>query len=456
MSKHTDYKTGRGERLSYGLYALGAILSYYFIMSYLQIFMTDIGISAVTVGIIFMAAKAWDAINDPIFGVLVDKVNFKRGKYKPWLKIASIAIPISTILLFVIPSDVSIQIKIIWSSIAYLLWDTSYTMYDVPMNAIVTSMTDSQKERNKLYSFSAFFVYLGALLVAIVVPMMFPNIGWGPTSIILGVICFGFMLPLNFKVKERYNTEEQEEITVTQILLSLVKNKYLLIFTFASIIGSVFNFAIPLNGYFAIHNLGDAKLMTPLTLASAIPVLFIVLFVPKILEKIDKFKVYIGTRIITILVDVIIFVVGYKNVGLLFALIFVKNIFAGVWGVTAIMFIADCVEYGHYTFGERVQGIAFSTKAFTNKIIVALTSALAMFGLAAFGFVEGTNVMQTQATVDGIWLLYACVPIIGSVLSVIVMLLFYKLRDKDVQTMTRCNNGEITKEEANTLFMTKF
>jgi Na+/melibiose symporter-like transporter len=86
------WETSKGERMSFGLFSLGTILSYYMIMSYLQLYMTDIAIPAVTVGIIFMAAKIWDAINDPLFGVIVDRINLKNGKYKPWVRLATIAI----------------------------------------------------------------------------------------------------------------------------------------------------------------------------------------------------------------------------------------------------------------------------------------------------------------------------------------------------------------------------
>lgn len=456
MQKNKKFTTSGGERISYGLYAFGAILSYYMIMSYLQLYMTDIGISAVAVGMIFMFAKVWDAVNDPIFGVLVDKVNPRGGKYKFWLRIASIAIPLTTILLFIIPAQASVQVKIIWSAVAYMLWDMAYTMYDVPMNAIVTAMTEDLAERNRLYSISAFFVYLGALAVAIFVPMIYPSLGWGMTVVLLGVLCLVNMLFLNIKCKERYVGRAEEESSIKDIFLSLLHNKYLLIFTLASIVGSVTNFANTLNGYVAIYCLGSESYITLLSLASAVPVLFVTLFVPKLLEKADKFVAYVATRIITIAIDLVICLLGYGNVALLLVLIVVKNIFAGVWGVTAVMFIADCVEYGQYKTGERNQGIAFATKAFTNKIVVAVTGAIAMFGLAAYGFVEGAGAVQTQETVNGIWTLYSAFPIIGSVLSVVILITFYRLRDKDVRLMIQANNGEISREDAEKGFSRRF
>ena len=328
-------------------------------------------------------------------------------------------------------------------------------MYDVPMNAIVTAMTENLAERNKLYSISAFFVYLGALVVAIFVPMIYPALGWGMTAVLLGILCMVNMLFLNFKCKERYMGTAEEESSIKDIFLSLLHNKYLLIFTLASIVGSITNFANTLNGYVAIYCLGSESYITLLSLASAVPVLFITLFVPKLLEKADKFAAYVATRIITILIDGVICLMGYGNVTLLLVLIVIKNIFAGVWSVTAVMFIADCVEYGQYRTGERNQGIAFATKAFTNKIVVAVTGAIAMFGLAAYGFVEGAGVTQTKETISGIWRLYSAFPIIGSVLSIMILVAFYKLRDKDVKLIIQANNGEISREEAEEKFSRK-
>lgn len=80
-------------------------------------------------------AKAWDAVNDPIFGNLVDKINFRKGKHLSWLRIAAIAIPLSTFLLFIVPASVRGQAKIIWSGAAYILWDMNCTLCDVPFNA---------------------------------------------------------------------------------------------------------------------------------------------------------------------------------------------------------------------------------------------------------------------------------------------------------------------------------
>lgn len=111
----TNYKTGSGERFFYGFYFFGQLIFYTIIMDFLHLYMTDSGIPAVVVGGIFMVAKLWDAINDPIFGVIVDKTNMKRGKYIPWVRLSTFLIPATTILLFAVPVNVSVQVKAIWS-----------------------------------------------------------------------------------------------------------------------------------------------------------------------------------------------------------------------------------------------------------------------------------------------------------------------------------------------------
>jgi len=242
--------------------------------------------------------------------------------------------------------------------------------------------------------------------------------------------------------------EEEKQPSIKEILSNLAHNKYLLIYVGIAILGSLTNFQTTLQTYFAIHCLGGTTMLTPIALATAVPVLFVVPFVPKIIKKFDKFTVFIVTKIITVVFDAVIFLVGYQNITVLLLLLVVKQIFATFWGTIGIMFVADCVEYGNFVSGNRAQGITFSLKAFTNKMVVALAGAFGMFALAAVGFVEGSGVVQSASTVSGIWFLYSFFPVIGGVVSSVLMLLFYKLRDKDVQIMTKCNSGEISQEEA--------
>ena len=238
--------------------------------------------------------------------------------------------------------------------------------------------------------------------------------------------------------------------------MSLVHNKYLLIFTLVSIVSALTDFGNTLLAYVAIHCLGSESYITLLTLASALPVLAVALLIPKMISRVEKFKLNIATRVIAMVLTAVMYFVGYDNVILVFVLYAGKSLFSGICAVTAIMFVADCVEYGQFCNGERNQGIAFATKAFTNKIVVALTGALGMFGVAAVGFVEGEGVVQGASTIKGLWALFGIAPLVGGILAIVIMLMSYRLRDQDVALMIRCNNGEISREEAYAAFQNKF
>lgn len=110
------------EKFSYGMYFMGQNV-FYGLIGYMTTYFTDIGITAALVAVVALITKVWDAINDPIFGMIMDKVHFKKGKFLPWLRISVIAIPVSTILLFVIPTGIPLVAKLIWATLAYMLWD---------------------------------------------------------------------------------------------------------------------------------------------------------------------------------------------------------------------------------------------------------------------------------------------------------------------------------------------
>ena len=457
MSK-IKFATSGGERFRIGMFAFGAILSYYIIYSYFQLFLTDfVGIAPGVVAIIFAIAKVFDAVNDPIFGVIVDKYNPKGGKYVPWLKIASVAIPITTIIIFLNPVGASFPMwaKIAWALLSYVLWDLSYTMYDAPLNSLIIVTSGNTDERNHLVALTSFMVYLGGLLIVILVPMLYPTFGWAITGIVIGAIALISMIFMPFKAKERFNVETEKEASVGEILSCIFKNKFLLILVGVQILGSLTDFSTTLQTYFALYCLGGNEWLTPIALATILPVLLVVFFIPKLLAKVDNFKAYIVTRILTVAITVAIYFVGYANVLLMVALIALRAFVSSVWAMLGTLFIADCIEYGQYKTGERNQGVAFSLKAFVNKMVVALAGALGMLSLQLIGYVEG-GVAQTDEVVRGIWGLYSLAPAVGSFVSIVLMLVFYKLRDGDIHAMMAYNRGEITKEECDMRLSRKF
>ncbi len=165
--ENPGYMTTQKERLSYWTYFVGQNVYYNITFIYLSAYLA----MQWKVSLVLLIVKIWDAVNDPIFGYIFDKVKFKNGqKSLPWLRIAVAFIPVVTIAVFAIPNGFSETGKLIWFAVAYLLWDTIYTLTDVPAYSMLNTMTDNLQERNLLLSVNRVFSGAGYLLCVIVMP----------------------------------------------------------------------------------------------------------------------------------------------------------------------------------------------------------------------------------------------------------------------------------------------
>ena len=446
--KSINFVTGKFERFSYGLYFLGQLIFYGIITGFLQLYLTDYGIPAALVGGIFAVAKVWDAVNDPIFGVLVDKINLKRGKYIPWVRISTFLIPLTTVFIFAMPMNVSVQIKAIWAAVGYMLWDTSYTICDVPIFALATAMTDNIKERDWLFMTKGFVTSFGALVALVAIPLLYPNIGWTAAVIIMSVIAMSTMLPVGFVAKERHIVKGEQEPTLGALIKYLFKNKYLLIFYGAILISALTNTSLAVSNYVAIYCFGSAELISVFYLVISLPMMVSILVLQQLIKKIDKLTVYLVCTALGLVFSVVIYLVGYHNITSYLILIAIRALFTSGALVLYPMFTADCAEYGQFITGDRAQGVAFSVQTFTSKMIAALSASIGMFVLGMVGFVSGEGAVQSPETIDWIWRLNTIAPVFSGVIALFIILFAYKLKTKDVVLMVEANEGKISRQEA--------
>jgi probable glucitol transport protein GutA len=457
MPRPNGYLTGRPERFGYGVYFLGQNFFYFIVATYLLPYYTDIGITAAAVTMILFVSKLWDAVNDPIFGGLMDKIRFKNAKFLPWLRISLPFITISTILIFAVPSGISLSLKIIWSLAAYILYDVFYTMCDAPIYGLVTTLTTNQKERTSLMTFARYFGIAGGAVVGLLVPILRkPLGGWLPLAIIVSGAAFLTMLPVCFTAKERAAPSQAEKgYTFREMLGYLLRNKYLLIFNAALFLRSLFNVGDAFGMYFARYCLGDESKLGIMNLVG-IPagILMFVVF-PFLSRKFDKFRLFFWSIILMALSGFLVFMVGYDNFTLFLILRALNSVTWTIWSLLLFMFTPDCAEYGAYKTGINASGIAFSIQTFTAKLTAAISAALAGAALVIIGFIEGEGAVQLPGFEFKLWLLYGLGPVAGA-LIMLPVLAFYKLRDHDVQLMARVNAGEMTREEAEAAFSGKF
>lgn len=471
VNKNPLWQTQPGERKSYYSYFFGQNMIYSLVSGYLTTFLLLIGVDPVKSAAVMLAVKVWDAVNDAIFGVIFDKITFKSGKkYIPWLKIACALTPAATIAIFVIPTAASETVKLIWFALAYIIWDTAYTLCDVPAFGIITAMTSSIEERNTILSLKGVSGGIGTALTTVFVTVLiseFVGLSYNWTSIIIAAVAMATMFPVCYHCQERHQTIDEEQFTVRRMIKYVISNKYLLIYY----VGYIF--------YSGAQTYGTLQLITAYyifnnTLASlitgtvaALPQLVMALLVPKIIRKMDKTKLFRISVLATLLLSFLI--IPTRNSFVLFTIAYMlRAIPLGIIGVLAFTFTPDCAEYGQYTTGTEAKGITFAIQTFAVKLAAAISGSLGLALLGLFGFktfegvdsfegLEAINAVaqQTPEALDGLWFTYNVVPIFGFAIGFIIWM-FYKLNDKDVQIMADYNVGNITREEAEKLLSRKY
>jgi len=447
------------ESASYGLYFMGQNLFYILIYMYLNTYYTDIGITAAAVAIIALVVKIWDAVNDPIFGALMDKFHFKKGTFVPWLRISLIGIPVATIIMFATPNSISPAGKIAWAVIAYMLWDTAYTLCDVPIFGLVTTITPNQEERTSLNAVGRVCAMLAALIVTIVIPSFREAIGgWTKTVILLSILGGITMLPICLTAKERVKAPEEEkepDYGLKEMFSYLKTNKFLMIYYIAFLFYGAFNVANSWGMYIARYCFNDEGVQTYIGLLGIVPIIIIGIFVPAMIKKVDKFKLYYISIIITLVATIIKYFVGYSSLPAFLIITVIQSLPVAIISVVMYMFTPDCVEYGHFKTGKRMPGITFATQTFFVKLQSAILTSFAALMLSIIGFKEGEGAVQAPGFTDKMWLLSCLLPVIGYAI-VLVILRFYKLNDHDVQLMAKVNAGEMDRAEAENQMINKY
>ncbi|CUM70053.1 MULTISPECIES: MFS transporter [Turicibacter] len=431
-----QFVTNRLERLAYGGYFMGQNLIYFLVYQFLMLFYTDVvGITAGAVGTMFLIARIFDAVNDPIMGIIVDKTNLEGGKFIPWIKLVIFLMPLTTVILFIKVGGGGIN-SLIYAYITYLIWGIIYTISDVPIFALATVMTHNSNERVTLISIGRIGAGLGSVIISLFFMTLLSKIAWTGTVLLLATLALLSMLPLRYLGRERYVYQQKEVLSLKKIFSFVLNNKYLLIFYGAIIMASLTNTSTVSINYFAIYNLGNESYISTLTIANMIPMLLVPFVLPPLIKRYGKKKIFIMAFIVAILSSLVFYLIGYSNIVWVHLFTTIKGI-AQVPTFMIGLFTVDCIEYGTYTTNERAEGISFSLQTFTAKLSAAVAGAISGFVLERVGYEAG--VIQTPQTLNGIWNMYVLYPIFGAVIAIIIMWRYYDLTEKQVDDMILFN-----------------
>lgn len=402
---------------------------------YLLAFFTNLlGLSPLVAGNIFLVARIWDAINDPMMGTLADRTRSKWGSYRPYILFGALPLCVFFILCFSAP-EMSMGAKIAWALVVYIGEGMLGTLVGMPYGTLPNAMTTDMQERAVLGVGRSMGSAISGIVISVFAMRIVNWVGHGEETaqgyqvmaIVFAVLAFiGFMLCFTL-VKERVPASPKK-INLKQGFMSLKGNTpaysiFLITFLFIMAI----SFRMSFNVYYFLYVIGDMDLMSVIMLVIYGVQLVTLFVVPKMIKSLGKRRMMLVGASMTILSG-IFFLIAHSNV----VLLFIAAIFCGlcmsfsisvIWGT-----LADVADYGEWKTGIRAPAFLYTIASFFLKCGGAMASWLSGLILTIVGF-QSAEFMQSEATVNGLYWANGLFPIILGILAVIVILT-YRLNDQ--------------------------
>lgn len=419
-------KVSRREYLGYFSYGFGQCFSYGLLGSFILFFYTDIlGISALAASTIFLIARVWDAVNDPMVAGFMDTRRTKSGKFKGYLKFAPLFVVISTILCFFSP-DLAIQWKVLYAAITYILWGTVYTVSDIPFWSVSAVITNDPQTRTSLVTAANLGVFAGIGMVGSLVPLLVGLFGQESLAdgyfmavILIMIAGYAFMMFGATTIRERVEPSAGEKVTMKDVFRNLLVNRHLFKMLAIFFLNLFMNIVNGIILYFFIYNMGNEGLMSIYGLMGTFAALGFFL-IPNLTKKFRKKDLLAGIIVLDIVVRIVFFMTGYENVPVLLVMLMLTQLFHASLGPVMSSMIAETIEYSEVKTGRRCEAITFSGQTFMGKLSAAIAGSLTGLILIAIGYVPEAAV-QSPGTLNGLFMVVSLLPVAGGLIRLVIL-----------------------------------
>jgi GPH family glycoside/pentoside/hexuronide:cation symporter len=458
------------EKIGYSL-GDGAANFIFQTMMLLQLsFYTDsFGLTAASAATLFLVARLWAAVCDPIFGALADRTNTRWGKFRPWILWTAVPFGVIGYFAFTTP-DWGSTAKIIYAYVTYTLLMTIYSANNNPYSALSGVITGNMDQRASLSSVRFVVVALATIAIQGFTLPMVNHFGGGDSAkgyqITMGIFCalaMIFFLITFLTTKERVQPPPQQKTSLKQDLSDLVKSKQWLIMFFVMLFIFIFltmrngmlvyffkyylniesqkefllNIDKVLFGFFSTIGLtgesadiaGNAFSVVNIIgqLAAIVGIALSNKMAQKFAKR-DVLKIWLG---IAALAAVLFIAAPPTSIWLVFIL---STLFNFAWGVTMPLpwaMMGDVADYSEWKNNRRATGIVFAGIVVGLKVGMALGGFLAGKLLSLYGYVS--NVEQSASSIKGIRLTVSIYPVIAIIICIICLLIYDINRKTELQ-----------------------
>lgn len=443
-------------KIGYGLGDMSSSMFWKIFTAYLPFFYSTIfGLSLVDATFLMLVTRIWDAISDPMMGVIADRTSTKWGKYRPYLLWIAIPFAVVGVLLFTTP-DIGYAGKRIWAYVTYILMMTVYTAINVPYGAMLGVMTSDSDEKTVFSSFRMFFAYAGSFIVLA---------GWEPLckafnsmrgieagvndpvswqyAMIVVAACCAVLFFMTFALTKETVKSEKKETSVASDLGSLFKNAPWWILLGGVLFFNLFNAARYTAGpFFFASVIGDGaqlKIFSTEFLFYAgiffavgeVANMAGVAMTPMITRKIGKKSTFMGCLVLLIVLSCLFFFVPLTTGGywVMMLLQVVISVLTGVVSPLVWSMYADIADFAELKFKTASTGLIFSSSSMAQKFGGAIGGSAVTAILAAVGYSTEAGAVQTETALVWVRALMSFVPAAVAAMS-LLFLFFYPLTTK--------------------------
>ena len=460
MSETKKSKTGLplGSTIAYAIGSSGANVSFYMINNYLMLFYTDIvTLSAAAISAIMLIARIWDAVNDPMMGMIEDRTRTRWGKFRPWLMIGPPFLAIFNLLTFT-AFPLQGATKAIVCGICYIFAGMAYTVVQVAINGLVNRITNDSQAKMNVIAIAQIANQIGQVIIAAVLMPVILHFsanhevadahGYFMGTLFAAIVTVPMIWIAAWKCREvstdePAKVEKKEKKPLKESLKLVAKNDQLVfsvLSTFLACIGIIGRYAVL--SYYVIYVVGSYTLIAPVFSVMSFAQMVGNMPLPWLTKKFGKIKVYMAANFLSAGFLILLFFLSKTpNNAVVIALSAIIG-FLSASGSISYSFTCDSVEYGDWKFGIRDDGLAFSIMSFGVKLAQALTGAIAAPLLIAMGYVA--NQAQAPATVNGINALVNIAPAVMLVVAMLPIIFKYRLDEKTMEKIT----AELTERRA--------
>jgi glycoside/pentoside/hexuronide:cation symporter, GPH family len=407
------------------------------------IFYTDVfGLAAESVAVMFLITKIWDAVVDPVVGMIADRTETRWGKFRPYLLWFAIPFGILGVLSFTTPHFGTTG-RLIYAYATYTLLMMAYSIVNVPYSALMGVMTPDSNERTVLSSFRFFAAFFATLLVQYSVLGMVERFGHGDTAagwqramMVLSALAVVLLFISFATTEERVRPPKGQKTPLTQDLADLLTNLPWVLVGAATVfqliyycmrggaIAYYFTYFVKDQQVLSFGTIPYQKLLsTFLVMGTASTLLGVVLAtrISRLLGKSLAYALFLGVAGAS---SAAVYFLQPWNVVLMFVLQIVTAFSMGPVSVLQWSIYTDAADYGEWKRGRRSTALVMAASLFALKVGVAVGGAALAWVLGAYGF--AANQEQTARGLAGIRLVTSVYPAVFAVLAMVLML-FYPL-----------------------------